>query len=182
MKLRTLILAGAFALGACESKPTIKFDADPSADFAAYHSYSWAYSQAPRGMNPLLYQRVRDSIDRALAARGFTQSALGEFAVGFTLGKRDRVEVTDFGAYGGYYRGWGGWGWGGYHGYNHYDVRNVTDGTLMIDIYDTATKKPVWNGTATQEISSDGASQATIDAAVVAVLGNFPPPPPKAKK
>jgi len=181
MKLRTLMLAGGLALGACASTPTVKFDADPSADFAAYHSYSWAYSAAPRGMNPLLYDRVKGSIDRALAARGYTQSALGEFAVGFTLGRRDRVEVTNFGAYGAGYRGWGGWGWGGYHSYNNYDVRNVTDGTLMIDIYDTATKKPVWNGTATQEVSDKGADQALIDGAVTAVLANFPPPPPKTK-
>ncbi len=61
-------------------------------------------------MNPLLFQRVQGSIDRSLAARGFQRAEPGDFAVAFTMGRRDRVEVTDFGTYGPYYRGWG---WGG---------------------------------------------------------------------
>ncbi|PHP16556.1 hypothetical protein CG471_27500, partial [Sphingobium sp. IP1] len=56
------------------------------------------------------------------------------------------------------------------------DVRNVTDGTLTVDIYDTGTKQPVWHGTATQEVSRKSPDQATIDKAVTAVLANFPPP------
>jgi hypothetical protein len=169
MTKRAFLLAGLLALGACASTPQVNYDADPSANFASYRSYSWTYTAAPQGMNPLVYQRVRSSIDGALAAKGMTQANPGDFAVGFTLGRRDRVEVTDFGSYGPYYRGWGGWG-------RDVDVRNVTDGTLTIDIYDTRTKQPVWHGVATQEVNSKSADASTIDTAVRAVLANFPPP------
>jgi len=55
-------------------------------------------------------------------------------------------------------------------------VRNVTDGTLVIDIYDAKTKQPVWHGTATKQVGSKTVSQEELDQAVAAVLANFPPP------
>lgn len=161
----------ALALGGCTSTPQISTDYDNSTNFSTYRSYSWAYTSVPQGMNPLVYQRLRDSIDRTLGTR-FQQSNPGDFAVAFTVGKRDRVEVNDLGAYRPYYRGWG---WG--PGYGNIDVRNVTDGTLVIDIYDTKSKRAVWHGVATQEVTSSNLDQARVDAVVGAVLAKFPPPP-----
>jgi hypothetical protein len=169
MTTRALVIAVCFALGACATTPKITYDADPSANFSAYRGYSWTYTAAPQGMNPLIYQRVRSSIDSTLAAKGISPADPGDFAVGFTLGRRDSVQVTDFGSYGPFYRGFGGWG-------RDIDVRNVSDGTLTIDIYDTRTKQPVWHGVATQEIGGGNVDQAKIDAAVQGVLANFPPP------
>jgi hypothetical protein len=166
-------LAGVvLALAGCTASPQVKTDFDPSADFSRYHSYSWAYTGTPQGMNPLMFERVHASIDRALAARSYSQGNPGEFAVAFTLGRRDSVQVTDFGPYGPYYARWG---WGG--AYRDIDVRNVTRGTLVIDIYDTATKKPVWHGIATQEINPDKIDPSGIDTAVDAVIAKFPPVP-----
>jgi hypothetical protein len=165
----------ALALAGCATNPTIKTDYDSSANFSAYHSYSWVYSGVPSGMNPLLFQRVHDSIDRALQTR-YSAASPGDFAVAFTLGRRDSVQVTDFGPYAPYYRGWGmGPGWG----YNNVDVRNVTNGTLVIDVYDVASKKPVWHGIATQEVNPDKLpDQATIDSVVAQVVAKFPPAAP----
>jgi hypothetical protein len=168
---RGLALGAALALAACASTPDVKTDFDAAADFSRYHSYSWVYTGTPQGMNPLMFERVRASIDRSLGAR-FSQGQPGDFAIAFTLGRRDRVEVTDFGSYGPYYRRWG---WG--PGYQNVDVRNVTDGKLVIDIYDVATRKPVWHGVATQEINSTKVDPAMIDAAVDSVLAKFPPAP-----
>ncbi|MEP9359658.1 DUF4136 domain-containing protein [Sphingomonas sp. KR3-1] len=156
----------------CTDTPTVKTDYDQTVDYAKYHQYSWVYTGVPQGMNPLLFDRVRGSIDRSLAARGYQPVEKGDFAIAFTLGRRDRVEVTDFGPYGPYYRGWG---WGA--GYRNVDVRNVTDGTLVIDLYDVATRKPIWHGVATQEIDPGKVDQAKIDTAIDAVLAKFPPQP-----
>lgn len=164
-----LLLAG------CASGPAVKVDADPSANISNYRTYSWAYQDPPRGMNPLAYQRVRESIDASLASRGYTQAQPGDFAIGFTLGARDKVEVTDFGPYAPFYPGYGRGFRGGWAApYNNVDVRNVTEGTLAIDIYDAATKKPVWHGVATQNIGSN-VTQQHIDTAVSSVLAKFPP-------
>jgi hypothetical protein len=169
MTKRAFLLAGLLLLGACTETPRVAFDSDPSVNFAAFRTYSWTYTAAPQGMNPLTYQRVRASIDSTLTSKGFTPADPGDFAVGFALGRRDSVEVTDFGAYGPGFRRWGAWG-------NNVDVRNVTDGTLSIDIFDTGTKQAVWHGVATQRITGDNVSQSTIDNAVQGVLANFPPP------
>lgn len=170
-----LLVGIGLALASCTDTPDIKTDYDQTVDYAKYHQYSWVYTGVPQGMNPLMFDRVRGSIDRSLAARGFQQVERGDFAVAFTLGRRDRVEVTDFGPYGPYYRGWGGMGWG--PGYRDVDVRNVTDGTLVIDLYDVATKKPIWHGVATQEVDPSNVTQAKIDAAIDAVIAKFPPQP-----
>lgn len=170
-----LLVGIGLALASCTDTPDIKTDYDQTVDYGKYHQYSWVYTGVPQGMNPLMFDRVRASIDRSLAARGFQQVERGDFAVAFTLGRRDRVEVTDFGPYGPYYRGWGGMGWG--PGYRDVDVRNVTDGTLVIDLYDVGTKKPIWHGVATQEVDPSRLDPAKIDAAIDAVIAKFPPQP-----
>ncbi len=165
-------------LASCATTPDVKVDADPSANLGAYRTYSWVYSDAPRGMNPLMYQRVRQSIDTYLAGRGYSQASPGDFAVGFTLGARDKVEVDDFGPYGGFYPGYGmGYRWGWAAPYSTTEVRNVTEGTLAIDIYDTASKKPVWHGAASQNVGSTPVTQEQIDVAVSSVLSKFAAPP-----
>jgi hypothetical protein len=176
MPRRLPALAMALAVAACATIPDVRTDFDPAANFSGYRSYSWIYTAPPQGMNPLMYDRVRASIDRSLAARSFVPSPNGQFAIAFTLGARDRVEVNDLGVYGPYYPVYGrGYRFGWAPAYNAVSIDNVTDGTLAIDIYDAATKKPVWHGVATQEIVPGQVSQETIDTAVDAVLARFPP-------
>ena len=175
--MRQLLYATALLLAACQTGPTINSDFDPAVNFAKYRTYSWIYTGAPQGMNPLTYDRVKTSIDRSLAARGYTQANPGDFAVAFTLGRRDSVQVTDYGPYGGFYPGWGHsyrWGWAPI--YNPVEIRNVTEGSLAIDFYDTSTKRPIWHGTATQEVTPGSVNQALIDTAVDGVIAKFPPP------
>lgn len=167
-----LLLLGTVA---CESTPEVTTDSDPQADFTRYRTYTWVYQDTPQGMNPLTYERTRAAIDRQLTAQGFQEGTPGDFAVAFTLGRRDRVEVTDFGPYGAYYPGYYGWGWADPYYYSR-SVRNVTDGTLQIDFYDVQSKRPVWHGLASKTFNSTAAvEQAEIDGAVVLVLAEFPP-------
>ncbi|SNS44385.1 protein of unknown function [Sphingomonas laterariae] len=182
MARRATMVWGMLLLAGCSSTPRVNMDADPSVNFSGYRTYTWIYSGVPAGMNALLFQRVKASIDRGLAARSFTQATPGDFAIAFTLGRRDRVEVNDYGPYGPYYPGWGaGYRYGWAYPYNNVDVRNVTDGTLAVDIYDVKTKKPIWHAVATQQITPGQVDQAKIDAAVDAVLAKFPPPLPGSK-
>lgn len=175
MAYRSFLIALTLAsVAGCSSTPQIDTDYDPAANFSGYRSYSWAYSAAPAGMNPLVYERVRASIDRSLAARGFSQGSPGDFAVAFTIGARDKVQVTDFGPYAPFYGAYR-WGWGG--GFHQVDVSQYTEGTLAVDVYDVGTRKPVWHGTATQNVTPGRVDQAQIDTAVDSVLAKFPPTP-----
>lgn len=171
---KAMAIAAALVLSACQTTPRVTTDYDPSANFSAYRTFEWANEAAPQGVNPLLFERVKASVERGLAAKSFTRSETPDFAVGITLGARDRVETTNWGPY--YYPGYGRpfrYGWA--YPYSNVDVRTVTDGTLTIDIFDVRTKKPVWHGRATKEITTSQIDQALIDQAVDAALANFPP-------
>lgn len=164
-------------VGACSTGPRINADFDPAADFSRYKSYAWVRSAPSGGANPLIEQRVRDAIDATLAQRGFTKVATNpDFAVDVTLGARDRVETTDFGAYRPFYPGYGfrdAWGWRA--PYSTQEVRSFTEGTLAIDIYDASTRRPVWHGKARKDITPGRIVPTDIDEAVAGILARFPP-------
>lgn len=174
---KILAIAAVLALTACETTPRVTTDYDPAASFSGYRTFEWANQSAPAGGNPLLFERVKTSVERALAAKSFTPSSTPDFAVGVTIGARDRVETTNWGPY--RYPGYGrafGYGWA--YPYSNVDVQTVTDGTISIDIFDARTRKPVWHGRATKEITGSKVDQALIDQAVDAALASFPPTAP----
>ena len=193
--MRIVPLAVLLLVSACAYSPRVVTDFDPSANFATYRTYSWAPVDVPRGMNPLMFRRVQASIDRALQARGYRQAEPGDFAIAFTIGEQDRTEIN---SYGGYWGGWGccgrfgwgsrwggrwggGWGWGGPWGspwgYPDIDTYQVTDRSIIIDIYDQPTKRAVWHGVITNTGYPDQVNYAKLDANVDAVLARFPPMP-----
>ena len=178
-----LLVASALLLGACETAG-VRTDFNPATNFTAYRTYSWLPSEAPRGMNPLMFARVKQSIDRSLAARGYTQAETGDFAVTFTVEERDRIHADDYGrGWGGYgWGGWGGFGWAGYGccgaygwGYPGVDIYTVTQRSIIIDVYDAKTRAPAWHGVVKRESMSDRVNYDRLDKAVASVLAQFPP-------
>lgn len=182
--MRALPLAAALFVSACAYGPTVRTDFDPSANFHAYRTYSWIDTAVPQGMNPLMFARVRASIDQALAARGYTHGSPGDFAVSFTIGERDRLKVYDYGPYypgwgwGHGWGGWGGWGWGGWG--SPIDIDQYTERSVVIDIYDAQSRRPIWHGVGSDREYQDRVDYVKLDRAVLAALSKFPPQPPVA--
>jgi hypothetical protein len=186
--MRVFPLIAALLLTACETN-NVRTDFDPAVPLASYRTYSWLPSEVPRGMNPLMFKRVKDAIDRSLAARGYTQASPADFAIAFTIGEKDRLRADDYGygwgGWGGYgWGGWGGWGrygWGGWGGwgpyYPHVDIYTVTERSIIIDIYDAKTQQPAWHGEVSRESYSGRVNYARLDQAVDKVLSQFPPQP-----
>ena len=182
--MRAFPLIAALLLTACQSVG-VQTDFDPAANFTAYRTYQWLPSEAPRGMNPLMFRRVKDSIDRSLAARGYVQGEPADFAITFTIDERDRIHADDYGyGWGGWgpgYYGWGGygWGWGGWGGWGYpaVDIYTTVQRSIVIDVYDAKTRAPVWHGTVKRESYSDRVNYGRLDQAVDAVLNKFPPQP-----
>jgi len=146
-----LSLAAPLAPVAGQSAATVDFNFDPSVDFARYRTYSWVPRPLPEGVTPADYERVRTSIDRVLAARGYRKADSGDFAVAFSAVPFTRTE------YSGSYRG----GW-------------ASSASLSIDIYDAATRRPVWSGIGKKDLSA-GLSDSQLDRAVDLILNRFPP-------
>jgi hypothetical protein len=189
-KLIHWVVAGtaAFGLAACETV-TVRTDSAHDITADGCHTYAFAnehvagVDQPAAYANPLNAQRLKDSIQTNMAARGIqmVDRAQADCVVGYAMGTRQ--VINDY--YGGYYgAGWG-YGWYG-RGYGYgwgYGGPWVSDETrISVDLFDAKTHKPIWHASASQttyELSGPEAIQK-IDTATAAIFAKFPigaPPP-----
>jgi hypothetical protein len=172
------------ALAAC-STLQVGSDYDRSASFTNFHTFTIMQRNHERGdrgtRNPLVAQRVQDDIKADLTSRGYMYTddpSQADFVVDFTVGSRER---TDIQSYPQPYTGWYGYGgpgwWGGPYWGNSVDVRQYTEGTLSIDVFDARTHRPVWHGWAKRPLSDSdlNSPEQPVREAVNSVLAKFPP-------
>ena len=174
------IAAIAVTLSACTSM-TVESDYDPGTDFSNYKTFAFI-SDKPLLMaqtapiSPLFEGRAMNAAQAALTAKGFTfveDRKDADFVVSFTMGARDKIRVNNYPVH---YRGPTPWEWGApYH--TEVDVRNYTEGTLAIDIFDVQARSPVWHGWAVRTISTADRRNPTpiINYVVAKILDDFPP-------
>lgn len=173
------LLAGVAAL-AC-STLRVSTDYDPQADFARYHTYAWLPEEpgptgSPRLDSPLLHERIRKAVDRALEAKGFQRTENPDFLVRFDLTSQRKLDVDTYNA--GFYRGYGYW-----MSLPQTEIREYEEGSLVIDVIDREEKKVVWRGIGQRRLRSSGTDedpeelQKRADAVAAAVLADFPPKP-----
>lgn len=188
-----LIVALAALLAACATTPgRITRDFDPAQDFSAYRSFAWA-DESPmavfgaRMIPATIEPRIARSIRSALEAKGYTyveDVAEADFAVSFTVGTRDGTEIIEKPDL--FWDNRVNWRWGvGYFPVlpprsmtmTRTEIREYTEGTLAIDLYDVERRMPVWHGAARRNLTSAQLRGETgdIDAAVQRILEGFPP-------
>jgi hypothetical protein len=179
---RLTLLYFVAALGGCGTMPIpVHSDFDNSADFSNYRTFSFI-SDKPlmvaniAATNPMLEGRLVEATKEELAVKGFRyvrNRTAADFVVSFTLGARDKIRVNSYPTNyrGGYYGGWA----TPYH--NEVDVRNYTEGTIAIDLFDVAKKSPVWHGWAIKSITAqDRANPAPLVKEIVSsIMAQFPP-------
>ena len=171
-----MILAIALMLAACGPHPLVRTDFDPSADFSRYGSYAWR--QEPPVSNPLMRQRLIEAIDARLAERGWAKVTedRADIALVANVATHEEQSLETF--YGG--PDWGSWEWrhaGGMDDrYRTERIYSYTVGTLVLDMFDTRTRRAVWRA------SAEGAVPATpektreaIRRAVDEMFAAFPP-------
>jgi hypothetical protein len=168
-------------LAACASM-SVSSSKYPQADFSGYMSYAWIAEDPlirPPGEQPqisaLTVRRIREATEAELAAKGYTKveaPARAGFVVAFTVGTRDRIDTQ---SYPDPYRG--PWLWRSYG--SQTELRVYNEGTLSIDIFDGATRQPVWHGRARKEVTSADVADPgpVIQQAVAAILREFPSRP-----
>jgi hypothetical protein len=184
---KTLVRCGltiAVALvAACASKPTIRTNVDPAADFAKFQTYGFfdeVTGRAP-AYESFATRYIKTAIDSEMQKRGLQKSGNPQLLVNTHVKTKDKVQVTETpsGYYG--YR-YGMYGWGA--GVSSTNVDNYTEGTLNIDVIDAATSRLVWEGVAVGRISEKARDnpQPAIDAVVQDVFEKFPRQPAQAPK
>lgn len=186
----TIVLAAALALSGCATSGRIFSDYDQSQSFAEYKTFAWAgenpmVTVGDRPISALVTQDVAQAIKADLVAKGyaFTQDvAQADFAVSFTIGTRDGVDTIQVPDY--FIQTRSAWTWGARYWpriptmpATRTEVREYTEGTLAVDIYDVTRKAPVWHGAGQRNLTRSElrgeADSASED--VKLILAEFPP-------
>ena len=151
-------------------------------DFSQFHTYAWIAepplirAQSRRvEISPATVRRIGEAVERELAAKGFKLVVAREeadFSIAFTVGARDTINIDDYPPY---YRG--DWDWQTPYFGPRVDIDMYTEDTLAIDVFDNGIKGPVWHGWARKTITGADVDnpEAVINAAVAAILEDFPP-------
>lgn len=166
IKFGIIALLVAVVFSACSSLK-ISTDMDKSADFAAhktYEYYGWA-DNSDQILNQLDKERIEKAFGVELSQRGMTYvESGGDLIITLYIVTQQKQQTTatttgmgtgygGYGGYGGYYGYGPGYGWGGGMATTTYNTYDYTVGTLVIDIYDAAEKKLIFESSASGEIN-----------------------------
>jgi hypothetical protein len=149
----------------------VKTDYDRNAEFSQYKTFSFEKIQTK---NPLWVDRITSAIGAALTEKSLTQvSSGGDISiVAIEMTKEQQTLNTFYDNFGG---GWG-WRWGGGFG----DATTTTDtyrvGTLVVDLFDTKSKKLIWRGSESDALSDKSSKNIkNLDKGVEKLFREFPP-------
>lgn len=149
----------------------VKTDYDRQANFADYKSYSW---EQVKTKDALDVDRIKNAVNAVLAAKGWTQADSGGDVsiVAIEITREQQTLNTFYDGFG------GGWRWRGFGGFG--EATTTTDtykvGTLIIDLFDTKTKKLLWRGSSTDTLSNNSDKNIkNLDKGVEKLFKNFPP-------
>ena len=150
----------------------VKTDYDHNENFGQYKTYSWEKVQTK---DPLLVDRIKDAVNSALTAKGWTLVPSGGDVEVFAIETTQNRRTLDT-----FYHGFGGGRrWGGF-GDATTTVETYRVGTLVIDLFDAKTEKLIWRGSSSDTLS-DKADKNTknLDKGVSKMFQHFPPGSPK---
>ncbi len=167
-KIRFVVPLLAFACALTAAK--VMTDYSHSTDFSRYKTYSWLKVEAG---NPLWPDRIRVAVDSQLAARGMTQVPDGGDASVAAFGStHTQPQIETF------YTGFGGgWFWRGFgDGMATTTVQNISVGTLVVDLFDTPSKKLIWRGIANDTLTGKPEkNERKLENAAEDMFKHFPP-------
>jgi hypothetical protein len=166
--MKPLILGLLAVLGAFAQKIEIEFD--QSVDFSKFKTFAIRdgrlNSKNPSLNSELVRKRIDLDIQKFLEGRGleFTPSGRSDLDVRYTLGTVRGVQREAYPA------GWRGWG-----------TRVVrvpyTEGTLVIDLRDPASRSLVWRAIAREEKRDAAGVEGKLDNMVKKSFEKYPPKP-----
>jgi hypothetical protein len=159
----------------------VRVDYDHSVNFSKYKTFMWA--EKPQTENPFMDDRIVNVVNAQLSAKGLNPVTTdADLSIRATLSIQQKQIVNTF------YDGWGwdgpgwGWGWGGPGwgwagpGWATTYVDTYLEGTTVVDLFDTASKKAIWRGVSTGSISDkpDKASRKTAKL-IAEMFESYPP-------
>jgi len=175
MKIQQVVfvLIGMILFTGTASAQQVKTDYDRGANFAQYKTYSW---QHVKTKDPLDVDRIKNAVNAALAAKGWTQANSGGDVsiVAMEITRNQQTLNTFYDDFG------GGWGWRRFGGGGFGEATTTTDtytvGTVVVDLFDTKTKQLIWRGTSSDTLSNNADKNIkNLDKGVDKMFKHFPP-------
>jgi hypothetical protein len=146
----------------------VTYNAMPGTNFAKYHTYKWV-SCGGQHPDQITDQEITQDVDGQLAQKGFTKSASDP--VDMYVCYQIAVDQE---------RQWNAFGMGGFRfgGMGSATSSTISNGTMILDMYDAAAKQQIWQGTATKTIdpsSNQQKNMKNLENGITKLMKNFPP-------
>ena len=171
MKLRGSLSVSLFliALATAVFADHVSVDYDHAENFNQIKTYSWSKVQTK---DSIWDNRVKDAVDKELAAKGWTQVPSGGDVALVAVEKTSVHQQYDT-----FYNGFGGWRrWGGGMGETTTSVENLQVGTLVVSIFNGNSKQLIWRGTSSSDLSGNpDKNTKKLDKDVQKMFKHFPP-------
>jgi hypothetical protein len=167
---RFLMLVGlALLAGTALSAQDVRYNFMPGTDFAKYHTYKWVPIEGASHPNQIADAEIKSSVDSQLAAKGLTKtdSDNANLLIGYQVAVDQEKQ-------------WNAYSMGGarFGGMGSATSSTISNGSLVLDMYDPTSKQLVWTGTATKTLdpsSNQEKNQKNLDKAMAKLLKNYPP-------
>jgi Domain of unknown function (DUF4136) len=148
----------------------VSTNAMPGVDFSKYHTYKWVTIEGATYPNQIVDAQIKQAVDSQLAAKGLTKTdgEKADLLIGYQASISTEKQWNAYGT--------GGFRWGG--GMASAQQSTIATGTLVLDMYDPATKQLVWTGRASKTLdpgANQDKKQKNLDNAMKKLLKNFPP-------
>src|ERR1700756_6069885 len=172
-RLMFALTAMMFLFAGISAAQQVKTDYDRSANFSQYKTYSWEHVKTK---DSLFVDRIKDAVNGALAARGWTQvESGGDVSIVAVQMTSNQETLTTF------YNGFGGgWGFRRFGGGGFGEATTTTDtykvGTVVVDLFDTKTKQLIWRGSSSDTLSDNSDKNIkNLNKGVDKMFKHFPP-------
>lgn len=157
--MRRLLALAILLVATPAAAQKITIDYAKEVDFSKIKTFEYVETEKTKAVNPLMASRIEEMLKEKLISVGLKETDENpDIKVTYHLAtKEDKVlNTTGFG-YGGLGLGWGGWG-GGMATATTTET-TFTEGTLIVDAYETSDNKMIWRGTGTVTVKTDPQKQ-----------------------
>jgi len=167
-KLVLVWVAGLAVCGALLAQD-VTVNSMPGTNFAKYHTYKWVSIEGGAHPNQIVDQEIKQAIDAQLATKGLTKTDAdnADLYVAYQVAVDQEKQWNAFGM---------GRGFGG--GMGQATSSTISNGTLVLDMYDPASKQLVWQGRATKTLdpsSNQEKNEKNLNKAMAKLLKKYPP-------
>lgn len=151
------------ALAVSSRAQSVQSDFDKSYDFSKMKTFNFAIPgfDDPLAHDSLNDGRIRAALESNLMSNGFGMEELErpDFAVAYYVTAKNKFNVSDYGP-------------PRFFGRREISVSEYTEGTLTIEMFDTATRRLVWRGRASGTVEMKGTDKK-INKAVEKLVKQF---------